>query len=338
MGRPIERAMTARGHRIRVYTPYGAMLPGMAYLVRRLLENTSNESFLKASSAGRSQIEELLTEPRGVRQACGLRSAASRPPGVGPSSPFRNEPLTDFTRPEARAAMTKALARVRDDLASGPYRCPVAIDGAEDHDGDHQVDHAPGDNTLVVSRSALASAEAGSKAVDAARRAFDAWATTPVAERAECLIRAPQIMQERRFELTALEVFECGKPWREADGDVAEAIDFCEFYAREMVRLDRAQPPRRARRDQRDRADRPRGGRRHPPLELPPGDPLRDGRRRLRRGQLGRPQAGRAVAAHGLAPVHASSARPASRPACSTTSRAGARSSARPWWITPRST
>ena len=67
MGEPIERALVARGHRVRVYTPYGAMLPGMAYLVRRLLENTSNESFLKASFAGKGpRSKALLRDPEEV--------------------------------------------------------------------------------------------------------------------------------------------------------------------------------------------------------------------------------------------------------------------------------
>ena len=66
MGDVIQAALVARGHRVRVYTPYGAMLPGMAYLVRRLLENTSNESFLKASFTEHAQIEDLLRNPEEI--------------------------------------------------------------------------------------------------------------------------------------------------------------------------------------------------------------------------------------------------------------------------------
>ncbi len=66
MGEPIQRALVRRGLRVRVYTPYGALLPGMAYLVRRLLENTSNESFLKASFADRAAVDELLRNPEEI--------------------------------------------------------------------------------------------------------------------------------------------------------------------------------------------------------------------------------------------------------------------------------
>ncbi len=243
MGRPIERAMIGRGRRVRVYTPYGAMLPGMAYLVRRLLENTSNESFLKASFAGRAQVDELLRNPEEVGAMWPSKRRESVPAPQGTLAPFRNEPLTDFTRPRHREAMTAALAQVRADLASGPFRCPVAIDGHEDHGGPTLENTAPGDHALRFSRSASAGVEAASKAVASARRAFEAWSSTPARERAAVLLRASALMKERRSSLIALEVFECGKPWREADGDVAEAIDFCEFYAREMVRLD--EPTRR---------------------------------------------------------------------------------------------
>ncbi len=243
MGRPIERAMTSRGRRIRVYTPYGAMLPGMAYLVRRLLENTSNESFLKASFAGRSQIDELLRNPEEVGAMWPSTRRESVPAAPASLAPFRNEPLTDFTRPQHRDAMRAALDQVRSDLASGPFRCPAAIDGREDFGGEAMENTAPGDGSILFSRAAAANVADAARAVASARRAFDAWASTPARERAAVLLRASSLMKERRFALSALEVFECGKPWREADGDVAEAIDFCEFYAREMIRLD--EPSRR---------------------------------------------------------------------------------------------
>ena len=108
-------------------------------------------------------------------------------------------------------------------------------------------------------------------------------------------------MRSRRFELAAWEVYECGKPWAEADADVAEAIDFCEFYAREMIRL--AEPRHRDASGETNyhRAHSPRRGRGHPALELSPGDSHRHDRGRARGGQHGHPQAGRAIAGHHLA-------------------------------------
>ena len=91
--------------------------------------------------------------------------------------------------------------------------------------------------------------------------------------------RSPAAIRERRFELAAWIVYESGKPWREADADVAEAIDFCEYYAAEMLRLADPAAPRRARRGERLLLRAARRRRRHRPVELPARDPDRHGRR-----------------------------------------------------------
>jgi len=238
MGEPIERALVRRGRRVRVYTPYGAMLPGMAYLVRRLLENTSNESFLKASFAGRAGVDELLRAPEEVGAMWSLKRRAAAPaPPAGPLPPFRNEPPTDFTRPEARETMHRAIGGVIEELEAGPFHCPILIDGREaDGVGTLGVS-TPGDTSRRFSESRAAGPKDADRAVAAARRGFEGWSSTPARDRAGVLLRAAAILRRDRSRLAAIEVFECGKPWREADGDVAEAIDFCEFYAREMIRL-----------------------------------------------------------------------------------------------------
>ncbi len=238
MGESIERALVGMGHRVRVYTPYGAMLPGMAYLVRRLLENTSNESFLKASSAGRTPVEELLRDPKEVAAMWGRsRQAAPNHSTTGELSPFRNEPPTDFTIPAAREAMRAALALVREELIQ-PVAIPILIGGkAVQSDAPPLVVRSPNDFAMVVSTSSAAVASHGDSAVGAARGAFAGWSSTPARGRAAVLVRAAAILRRQRFALAAWQVFECGKPWREADADVAEAIDFCEFYSREMIRL-----------------------------------------------------------------------------------------------------
>jgi len=235
MGAPIQRAVAARGHRVRIYTPYGAILPGMAYLVRRLLENTSNESFLKAGFTDRAEVDDLLRDPEETARvwynAQSQRTKATIPAAGLP--PFRNEPLTDYSRPAARSAMTEALRRVDSQLGKS-YEIkvggrPLAAEPFESTD--------PGDFARVVARFPRAAAEHAGLAVAAARAAFREWSATPPADRAAVLVRAARLFREKRAELAAWEVRECGKPWREADADVAEAIDFCEFYAREMVRL-----------------------------------------------------------------------------------------------------
>ena len=319
MGESIQRALVERGQRVRVYTPYGAMLPGMAYLVRRLLENTSNESFLKAN----------------VRRGCPGRRPAAGPRGGGSHVGPDQTPRGRAGRGRAAGLLAAVPQRAADRLhpARGPRgdaRAPSRKSGASSGDSirsgwaiarsrSRRSSPRP---TRAIPRWWWAGSHARGRsrpslAVSSAREAFGPWSRTPPAERAAVLVRAAEIMRRRRFDLAAWEVYECGKPWREADGDVAEAIDFCEFYAREMIRPGRAPAPRRARRDQRHRADRARGGRGHPPLEFPAGDPDRHDRRRPGHRQHRGAQAQRAVARDGRRSWRTSSARPASLPACS---------------------
>ena len=250
MGEPIARALAAEGRRCRVYTPYGAMLPGMAYLVRRLLENTSNESFLKVSSSGAAPIDDLLRNPEETGAMLGRKktvSKASATPGELPS--FPNEPFTDFTRSDNREAMTKALGSYRAWFRSGWGRPGVAdwpcfgpVIGEESPSGGEVVrTTSPSRSSQVVSEVTYGDEAMARKAVAVARRAFSEWSALPATDRADVLVKAASILRKQKFLLAATEVHECGKPWREADADVAEAIDFCEFYAREMIRLDRGE-------------------------------------------------------------------------------------------------
>jgi RHH-type proline utilization regulon transcriptional repressor/proline dehydrogenase/delta 1-pyrroline-5-carboxylate dehydrogenase len=242
MGDAIQKVLVERGHRVRVYTPYGAILPGMAYLVRRLLENTSNESFLKASLAERAPIDDLLRNP----EELGAMLTRKRKPKAdsavslarAPHPPFRNEPPLDFARAPDRESMRRAIESVRLQLGRS---YPLSIGGHEIHTEGRRLDSLdPGHSSRIVGQVALADVRQAEAAVAAARKAFPAWSATPPENRAAVLFEAARIMRARRFELAAWEVFECGKPWAEADGDIAEAIDFCEYYAREMCRL--AQP------------------------------------------------------------------------------------------------
>lgn len=149
-------------------------------------------------------------------------------------APLVIEPLTDFSRATAREAMKAALAQVATQLGRA---CPPVIDGRPQATPATFDSLNPSHKRQVVGRCGRATPEQARQAVAAAIAAFSAWRDTPVKERAGYLFAAAQIMRRRRFELAAWQVYECGKQWREADADVAESIDYCEFYAREMLRL-----------------------------------------------------------------------------------------------------
>ena len=222
------RAFSEIGHRVRIYTPFGQLMPGMAYLVRRLLENTSNDSFLRHSYDDNVKIEDLLMKPTDV----GLKTPPRKKP---PVPEFLNEPTADFSREEVREAMLDALDKVNDELGED---YAIVIGGKSIHARPMMVTRNPSHKDQVIGRIASANTDDVENAIEAARRAFPQWSKTEVQYRAEYLELIARELRERRMELAAWQVYECGKPWAEADADVCEAIDFCMYYAWQMRQLD----------------------------------------------------------------------------------------------------
>ncbi len=154
---------------------------------------------------------------------------------------FRNEPFTDFSDPANAALMNAAIDKVRSELAR---EYPIVING-EKIALDHKFNsYNPARKTEVVGVFSEGDSDTSlvEKAIAAASAAFESWRNVPAAERAEYLFRTAEIMRQRKHELSAWMVFEVSKTWAEADGDTAEAIDFCEFYGREMLRWAEEQP------------------------------------------------------------------------------------------------
>ncbi|CAM3990010.1 L-glutamate gamma-semialdehyde dehydrogenase [Cohnella lubricantis] len=149
-------------------------------------------------------------------------------------APYANEPLTDFQSEENRMAMEAAIARTKTILGAS---IPLRI-GAEKIFTDLMTKSVnPGNLDEVVGYVSKADLEHAEQAMQAALFAFESWKKTPVVERASYLFRAARLMRERKHEFSALMVLEAGKNYAEADADAAEAIDFLEYYAREMIRL-----------------------------------------------------------------------------------------------------
>ena len=152
---------------------------------------------------------------------------------------FKNEPFTDFSKPENAAAMEQALAHVRSQLGT---TYPLII-GGEKIRTDKTIDSInPARPGEVVGRVGSATPDLADRAIEAASRAFETWRKTPVERRADYLFAAAAELRRRKTELSAWLVYEVSKSWPEADADIAEAIDFCEYYGREMLRL--AAPPK----------------------------------------------------------------------------------------------
>jgi len=230
MADQLKYAAAEMGLRVREYVPVGQMIPGMAYLVRRLLENTSNESWLKAGFLDNADPAKLLASPHGdeapatpmahkplgthsttgdantikvaepsassVEQAPERHMLSPALPQLG-LRPFFNEAFRDFSQRPVHEAFTRAVA------------------GAN-------VPTVANDRTPAHAAEMVARADA----------VFAAWRGADPLLRARALVRAAELMRARRDELSAVMIKESGKTWREADADTCEAIDFCDFYAR----------------------------------------------------------------------------------------------------------
>lgn len=203
MGNGPKHAALGQGLRLREYVPVGEMIPGMAYLVRRLLENTSNESWLMKGFDKNADVGVLMASPHGQgtgnrEQGIGEgRDIVPGVEGVGDGSGFRNEPMRDFSEPAQREAFGEAIAAAK-------------------------IPGVANDGTVEQAKDAVA----------AALKAFPAWRDRNAQERSNVMVKAAALMRERRDELSGIMIKEAGKPWKEADADVCEAIDFCEYYAR----------------------------------------------------------------------------------------------------------
>src|SRR6202142_3430239 len=154
--------------------------------------------------------------------------------------PFKNEAFVDFTVEENVRKMRSAIEKVRGQLG---HEYDLIIGGKRLKTSDKIRSINPAKPSEVVGIHQKAGKEHVEPAVNAALKAFTTWSRTPIEERAALLFRVADVMRERKLEYMAWLVFEVSKNWLEADADVSETIDFCEFYAREALRLAQAETP-----------------------------------------------------------------------------------------------
>ncbi len=231
MADELKAALLQMGHRVREYCAIGELLPGMAYLVRRLLENTSNEGFLRIKNMGEATKEQLLGNP--VDAIAAAPEPLARKPR--PAGAFVNAANTDFSLAANRAKQRAALQDYEANRIGKKW--PVIINGKKITDRPFLPSANPARPAQVVGYWAKGTVADADAAVAAAVAYFPKWRATPVDDRAKILERAADLMESRRFEINSLLILEAGKPWVEADGDLSEAIDFLRFYAIEMRRM-----------------------------------------------------------------------------------------------------
>jgi RHH-type proline utilization regulon transcriptional repressor/proline dehydrogenase/delta 1-pyrroline-5-carboxylate dehydrogenase len=253
MGEPLKAAIQEMGRCLRVYCPYGELIKGMAYLIRRLLENTSNDSFLKNRFGDRNAYDNLLSVP----ELAGLQDgkpADTTLPTRQYEDPFEDCSMIassvglNFTNASAigfsNAAHREKVAAAIADLRSKTGKDRLLNIGGEEIRGDKWLtSHDPAYPQQVVARVATAEMAHADQVVAAASKAMPGWRSQPFDVRADVLRRAATSLEERRFEFIAQLVREIGKNPIQADGEVVEAIDYFNYHAALLERL--GQRPRR---------------------------------------------------------------------------------------------
>jgi RHH-type proline utilization regulon transcriptional repressor/proline dehydrogenase/delta 1-pyrroline-5-carboxylate dehydrogenase len=224
MAEPIRTALKEMGFRVRAYTPVGELIPGMAYLIRRLLENTYNESFLRKAFFESTPFDELIRAPRPTQE----------PEQETRSDAFRNEPMSDFSKPDNREKMAFALHKSKSEWGR---QYPLFVGSEEVWTNSKTQSVNPANPEETVGWVCAGGREHADEAVKHARNAWEAWRQVPAHERGRILFKAANEMRKRRYDLVASEIHEVGKTWKDADGDIAEAVDYLEYYGRETMSL-----------------------------------------------------------------------------------------------------
>jgi 1-pyrroline-5-carboxylate dehydrogenase len=153
--------------------------------------------------------------------------------------PFENEPYTDFSKPGKAEAIRAALAKVRSQFGK---EYDLLIAGGRRRSDSKLESVNPSRPSEIVGIHQKGSEQDAHDAVEAAYSYFRSWSEVPIEERARLLLRLAQVIRDRKYEFDAWLVVEAGKTWAEAEGDVSEAIDFCEYYARQALKLANPEP------------------------------------------------------------------------------------------------
>ena len=254
MGEGLSQALLAQNYCVRLYSTIGELIPGMSYLVRRLLENSANQSFVLSSFLKTKKPEELLADPRkslnyrelkkpGLRdlRVNSLPDPLLADPDIYSVEPktkqkeiFQNHPLLDFSQKENRDNFKAALQKVKKQF---PLEVPLILQGKKVTSAQVLKRENPNQTDQIISYSFLASREQAEQAVSYTSAFFEEWKHSSPQKRIDRTKKLAVLLQEKELELAALQVFEVGKTWREAQADVAEAIDFCSYYALSYEKL-----------------------------------------------------------------------------------------------------
>lgn len=252
MAEPIKTELSKKGYLVRDYSPVGELIPGMGYLVRRLLENTANEGFLKQSNFDSIESSKLLTKPSFAEpekesieatnsNTCNTNADLNSSGSNYTGSEFENLAYIDFTIKSNRETLKEKISELKSQEAREVF--PI-IEGKEIKTNSSIDSNCPEDKNKVLAKIGLADTTSCEQAIKALSSFSKTWAKTSVDERAKILEDTAETILKKRFDIIPVMVMESGKSWIGADAELAEAVDFLRFYAmkaRELMKPRRLQ-------------------------------------------------------------------------------------------------
>lgn len=221
----LKHALVKMGFRLRVYVPYGETLPGMAYLVRRLLENSSGQSILDFGLSEEKQTIDF-SAPKPSTSEVKLNKTND--------NKFRNMPILRFTNKNERSEFVSQIKQTREQLGRD---YPLYINGRSVNGDECIESHNPAKPDEIIGTVSAASIAQADEALESALNAFPKWSSLSARQRADYLRRVASLLEQRRINFASWQILEAGKNWREADGDITEAIDFLRYYANQAERI-----------------------------------------------------------------------------------------------------
>lgn len=257
MGESLSEILIQKKYPVRLYSTIGELIPGMSYLVRRLLENTSNQSFIRSALSQNQSKEKLLAAPKSSSDSHDSKSSkgssdsqnsqdthdskslknsknSKKQTPQNKTEVFQNYPVLDFSIASNREKFQKHLNLWNKKF---PITVPVVINGKQEKSSSVIQRENPSKIKQIVSEVHYSDISQAEKAVQSTHKFFETWKQTPAQQRIDCLEKLASLMKQKEFELASLQVFEVGKTWVEAHADVCEAIDFCSYYAKEFKKI-----------------------------------------------------------------------------------------------------
>ena len=234
MGEPLYREIIENQHwqiPCRIYAPVGHFHELLPYLVRRLLENGANTSFINQIDRSDISVEELIRDP--VER---VKTSTKKPPFVLPGSLYGEQRLNSHGLNLADPELLQQLQQNLDAFADKHWQASPLING-NPYSGEQQLVNNPADNRLTVGSVIYADKKAIEQALDGAAQAFTEWRLVPAATRAGYLLKAADLFEQHRLDLVSLCIREGGRTIKDALAEVREAVDYCRYYAQSALEL-----------------------------------------------------------------------------------------------------